>query len=238
MRFITLSSLGCCLVISGCVQSNVSQFYHQGSNPPPVPGTGVEPELRQGSGDSKKDLYAAAADGWGLIGYSAFNGPQPSRRSVIAKAKEVRAALVIENVRYSDTKNTGAVGTTALTHFGAVAIAVPTSVDRYQQAYFFLARSARIGLGAVFVNMSPEEHANLGTNKGMRIVAIINDSPAFQADVLADDVLLSVDGIPVYNKDSLHRAIEARYGKQADIVIQRRGETIHKLVSLPAGGAW
>lgn len=225
------------VALTACA-TNVQTFYtpvpHRSDDAPLV----GEPELRPGSGDTSEDIAGMFSGGYELIGYSAYNGPEGNKAQEIDQAKKVGAQVVLYGVKYTDTANTGAVGGTTFTRYGAFSFAVPTSVRRYDQVSLFFAKAPRIGLGVAIRLIKPEEATQLGTNKGMRVTAVVRGSPAFDADVLPGDILESVNDRPTYDADTTTSAAKAAYGTDAKLVILRNGQTIEKTVDVPLGGVW
>ena len=67
---------------------------------------------------------------------------------------------------------------------------------------------------------------------------MIRGSPAFSAEVLPGDIILSVNGTAVYDPESFDAAVRSAYGNSANLAIARNGASITKNVTLPQGGAW
>jgi S1-C subfamily serine protease len=112
---------------------------------------------------------------------------------------------------------------------------VPYSVDRYSQIAAYFKPLDRKGLGVKFDSLSDQQRQQIGTNKGLAITAVRKGSPAFMADVLPGDIILSVNGQPVFDAQSSFAAMLAARGGTADLVISRNGDQIKKSVSVPVG---
>jgi hypothetical protein len=233
MRVKLVAALSSASLLAGCATSNVAQFYQPVPHRSATAPVNVDPEFKRSSGNMVEDVASEATNGYELVGYSAFNGPEASKIAENAQAKQVGATIVIYGAKYVETVNTGAIGSTTFTKYGAFSLAIPTSVRKYDQISLFFVKAPRIGLGTYMQALKSEEHAKIGTNKGMRIMATVKGSPAFNADVLPGDILLAINDKPVFDGDSLHSAAEAAYGSQAKLSLLRDGQPVEKTVALP-----
>ena len=232
-----VTALGLVVTLTGCATA-IENYYtpvpHRTADAP----LAGDPELRPSSGNAREDVANMASDGYELVGYSAFNGPEASKFQEVAQAKKVGAQVVLYGAKYTETVNTGAVGSTTFTRYGAFSFAVPTSVRRYDQLSLFFVKAPRIGLGIKAELIKPQEASQLGTNKGIRVIAVVRGSPAFDADVLPGDIIESINGSSLYDAATMKSASEAAYGTHAKLVILRNGQTIDKVVDIPDGGIW
>jgi membrane-associated protease RseP (regulator of RpoE activity) len=207
-------------------------------------------------------LRAYEKRGYTMIGSSMFNaGGAVSESGAIAQAKTVGADLVlILDPRYTGSVtssvpitvptsttsySTGtatafgpggpvtAYGSGTTTTYGTSTSYVPVTVNRsdYGAVYFV---KARIRLGAYWRDLNDAERRELQSNKGVVIRSIVDDSPAFQADILVGDIVISIDGIEVSGARSVNDLLRDRSGKMIELVILRGGQRINKQVQLNA----
>src|SRR4051812_42171978 len=67
-------------------------------------------------------------------------------------------------------------------------------------------------------------HANLAWSpRGVRVVEVPSEGPAYQAGLLPDDRLLSVDGHPVagLSQGQVHELLTGEVGSQVELVVLR-----------------
>jgi len=224
---------------------------------PPPATPAVE---RAQPGDKKLIVAAYEKRGFSLIGYSAFNsGKNESERAAIQQGQEVGADLVlILNPKYTGSVTTSvpivtpttsksyssgtataygagapvtAYANSTTTTYGTTTNYVPITVNRSDYAALYFIK-IRIRLGAIFRNLSDLERQDLQTNKGVVINAIVDGSPAFDADILIGDMVLSVDGQAVTNVTGLQAMLAERAGKQITFGLLRRGQKIEKNIQL------
>jgi C-terminal processing protease CtpA/Prc len=65
-------------------------------------------------------------------------------------------------------------------------------------ALYFVKR--HVVLGADVRQLTDQEHAALQSNKGAYVLSVVEGSPAFREDVIPGDVIVSIDGEPVYTE--------------------------------------
>jgi len=90
-----------------------------------------------------------------------------------------------------------------------------------------------------FREATPEECAAAGTNHGRIVAAIVKGSPAWKADILPGDLMMSInqasvddDGDVATANTSFRDLLSKLAGKTVPIVLRRRGEEITKMVRL------
>lgn len=84
-----------------------------------------------------------------------------------------------------------------------------------------------LGIGGQTVDIPPALRRNLSLAQetGVLVIAVEPDGPAKQAGVEEGDVLLQLDGEPMSDVDTLHRALtENRVGVAATLKVLRRGQ--------------
>jgi C-terminal processing protease CtpA/Prc len=199
--------------------------------------------------------------GFRPIGFASFNGPAAGPAAALAAAKKVGAQYVVVARQFTNTVS-GAIplttptattsysqgtaniygsggsaygtynGTT--TTYGSQTTYIPYSVAHYDQMAVFFAPMPRHGLGVMMANVPDTMAQQLGSAKGALVNAVRRDSPAFRADILPGDVIISVNGSEVTGlPDAM--AIQQLAGQTITIGINRRGSTITKQLALPAG---
>jgi len=204
-------------------------------------------------------LDSYAKRGYALIGSSSFNsGNQESDNAAVEQGRSVGADLVLilspryagsvtsvvpittptTTTSYSTSNATaygslGAVnafGTTTTTSYGSQTNYVPITINRmqYGAAYFVKQRTV---LGINGDNLTDSERQELQSNKGVSIRLVVDNSPAFHADLLAGDIILAFNGEPVLNRESMSGFMKG-VGPGSTIVlsIYRKGQRMEKSV--------
>lgn len=203
---------------------------------------------------------AYAKQGYIALGHSAFNSGQRQPDTLaIDQGRAVGADLVvIVNPRYSGTVTTSvpittpttatsyssgtataygpygtvnAYGSGVATTYGTRTTYMPLVIHREDfGAVYFVKR--RYVLGALFRDLNDAERQALQTNKGVVIMVVINDSPAFNADLLKDDIVSGINGQPVTSSHELSMVLAADAGQVVSLSILRGDRRLEKSVQL------
>ncbi len=125
---------------------------------------------------------------------------------------------------YSGTANTTTTGTTTTS--------VPYSINRYEYLATYWIKAKTPVLGIRCNDLPTEIRQKIGSNKGLLVIAVVKESPAFYADILKGDVIKKVGEIETYDKNTLPNVIEKYAGQKVQIELIRDGKEIHKDVQL------
>ena len=189
-------------------------------------------------------------DGYVMIGYSSFNAGEVDENEAISQAKKVHASVVYIYTNYTNT-NSGAMpltlpstttstttfnsGTAYTTTRGTSTTYIPYHTRRYDYVatYWVKINPKKILLGTRIADLTTEARQEIGSNKGMMVVAVINGSPAFDADIIRGDILRKIGDIDIYNGETYTEALERYKGQSVTVLISRKGTNIEKKVITP-----
>lgn len=215
---------------------------------------------RAAPADPRAVSDAYAKRGYIVIGSSMFNsGDSEPDSSAIAQGKAVGADLVlILNPEYtgsvttrmplttptsSTTYSTGrataygpggsvtAYGSGTSTTYGSTTTYVPITTHRsdYGAVYFV---KQRFNLGAFFRDLSDAERQEVQSNRGAVVRLVVDNTPAFFADVLVGDLVTAIDGVPVASSEGVLDLLWERRGRQITLALLRKGKRIEKTIQL------
>jgi DNA-directed RNA polymerase subunit RPC12/RpoP len=218
-----------------------------------------EPKLRQGINpkDYEKNMLE---DGYCLIGRSCFNSDVGSVNhfEAVEQAKKIHAdtvivydnythtvsgvrPLVVPDMRTGTAYHSGTIydsgggfanysGSSQITTYGSSTTYVPYKVDRYDcfATYWVKVKPPRLGIYSK--DLTDELRKKVGSNKGIYITVVVKDSPAFNSDLLAGDVIRRVNGIEVIDQDHYLKWLNETHPSAIDFEIFRNGENITKRV--------
>lgn len=254
MRNWTFAALAA-LMLSGCA-NNYQKFYK--AEPPDwkLVRSMEEPVLAQSSGTAQVDIQRMFTDGYGVIGSSAFVAPLADRAGAIAQAKKVGANRVLLASQYRSTRSGampittptsstaytsgnvyGSYGSSArysgtTTTYGSETTYVPYSVDHYVQYALYFGPLQRKGLGVMLDRPTDEAKRAAGTNKGHQVSAVRRGSPAFQADILPGDLIVTI-GRDMVEPDDFTAAVISNQGSKTEFVLYRASTQITKTLVMP-----
>jgi len=106
--------------------------------------------------------------------------------------------VYVDRVRKVDGKKVRY--TEAVTVRDTVTVPYTRYYDNFNQWAVYMVKSNRIHkLGLVMRDFSPEERAGFGRNTGAFIDTVLNNSPAFLADIVSGNILIAINGEKVNN---------------------------------------
>jgi len=124
-------------------------------------------------------------------------------------------------------------GSGITTTYGTETVMMPYSMARSDfGAVFFAKIRPRCG---VFVNaLDDETRKRLQTNSGVRVIAVVDGSPAFLADVLPGDVLLAMGNDTVQSPESYIKLLDKYEGQTILFRLDRDGKPLEKQIAILA----
>ena len=215
-----------------------------------------KPKLIQGS-NAETDGLRMLENGYILLGESSFNaGLRNPNALAIDHAKKVYADTVIVYSQYTNTvsgsmpltvPNTqtsyhsgsiyGSGGGYAnysgsSTTYGTSTTYMPYSVNRSDYYASFWIKAKPASLGIHLNNLTDELRRKVESNKGVYIVVVVKDSPAFNADLLNGDIIRKFNSIEIINANHFLNLIAENKGQQIELEIFRNDKTIAKQIQL------
>lgn len=207
------------------------------------------PELYS-SADLARDVQHLRSKNYVPIGQSAFNGAAEGDKQIVAQARRVGATLVLLSSAHtatltstvplfvpttSTTQSSGSIyggggyGTYSgsTTTRGSTVVPITMQQERYDQtAVFFVKSTRRLKFGLYVADLTPEERVAIERNMGAFIEVVVEDTPAFAANILPGDVLIELNGVAIQNaghaRDQMTKAASA--GGLCTLKLIRRGE--------------
>jgi len=245
---------------SGCA-SNHSKFYtpyFDAKNEPNVERLKENEEPKVFRTQSlNKDIKSLESKRFVAIGHSSFNGVYEDDKKVKSFAREIGATLVLLSTEFTGSQTAviplympnsstsfhsgtvysgGSSGsyTGTSTTYGSTIIPMVTTQQRYDQTAFYFIKSTKpIKFGIAVINMSDTQRKTIGRNTGALVNYVVEDTPAFFANVMSDDVVIKYDSVDIKNgehflelmsnkDDSIKRVLltAIRNGKEITIPIK------------------
>lgn len=227
------------------------------SSPPTTP---IVERAQPSTAQSIVDAYSKR--GYSMIGSSTFNsGKKESEDVAIQQGRDVGADLVlILNPQYTGSVTTSipiTTPTTSVAHTSGTATAygagapvtaygnstttthgtetnyIPMTINRLNYGAAFFVK-LRFAFGAFTRDLTDVERQDLQSNKGAVIRLIVDNSPAFDADILVGDIVTAIDGISVSNAMGFGTMLQGREGRKVVVSLIRRGQRLEKTIQLGA----
>jgi S1-C subfamily serine protease len=124
-----------------------------------------------------------------------------------------------------------AYGTGTTTTYGSQTMMMPYSVARFDvAALFFVKTQSRLGVlpGPV----DDDTRKRLQTNLGIKVLEVMEGSPAFLADVLPGDVVLSIADQPIQSPEHMIKLLDKYEGQPVTLKIDRDGKAMEKQLQI------
>ena len=123
-------------------------------------------------------------------------------------------------------------GTAYTTSTGTQTTYIPYNTNRYDFAATYWVKMKPFSFGIYFDELTPEVRREIGSNKGVVVMTVVNDSPAFMADIFEGDILKSFNGEEIVNANDFAEKIAAAAGQSVEVEVLRGPETLLKQVQL------
>ena len=225
-------------------------------------GTG-SPQIFTGT-TPEADSPRMYEDGYLLLGYSSFNGnASVEKDDAISQGVRVGAAtillyppkhtgtrsgsmpLVLPNntttystgsaTAYGPRGTATAFGSATSTTFGTQVVDIPYSVERYDYMASYWAKDTRpIVFGARVLNLNPTERAEIGSNKGVKVIGVLKGGPAYRADILLGDVIRKIANTEIQDSVQFGQVLQENNGTTAAVALIRGGTPKTIMVELNA----
>lgn len=230
------------VLLAGCATNPFAQYYHESHSTKNrvFVGFSGEPSVYVAS-DIKTEELRVLEDGYVRVGVSAFTGAHASLDDLKQHAKTINAEIVLIQIKHIDTvqgaipytvpnpNQMGMIGNTVVSLPGGYSTHyMPYTVDRFDQVAFFFRKVPPMKIGIIFENLSPALKAEIGRNRGILVVVVVKNTPAFYADIVRGDIITKINGIEVVDTNSAIEALKTTDSARViPIEVIRKGEIIN-----------
>lgn len=191
----------------------------------------ADPQTKMYASSHKdEDNISMLEDGYDLIGSSAFVAPSGvSADLALQHAKSIKADVVLVYSKYGSkasplskievikeaAKNSGEVDASVLND--------DNEKFKYYASYWAKLPMPILGLHVIKLRQKDSESETFEDANGLKVLAVIKDSPAAKANLLRGDVLLKLGNISLQKPEQLFAAVKKYQGKTVDIAYERDG---------------
>ena len=181
---------------------------------------GEEPQVYYSS-NIMNDINFMKSNGYQILGYSSFNGPAQGdelKEHVENMCKLKKAKVGLYNFDYTDTRY-------GWTQYGSY------SIQRYDYTVVLfvtlpVAYIQNQRTGFEVIDLTQESRTSLQRNTGAVIDVVYNKSNAFYANVIRNDVLIEINGIPIGCADDYYYYIRNSYTTNFTLKVIRNGQLV------------
>jgi hypothetical protein len=180
------------------------------------------------------DYRSMEENGYIEIGRSAWRGRYEDPKKAINKAKKIKAEVILFSHRYVGSESRGSM---YMPHPGSIpgGLAVPITSHTYDVAavYFSKVRPEKIGFGIRTRFMTPEEVQTIGTNKAAVLEFVVRGSPAYDADLITGDIILTIAGQDFTNREKINQVKTDYAGQSVPLEFVRNGKRMTLPITVP-----
>ncbi len=119
-----------------------------------------------------------------------------------------------------------------------VEVAGPVQDFEYVASFWAKPRRSARALGVHVLPLSPREQESLGLDLGVLIYAVVQGTPAEDAELTRGDVITHIAGEPIDVPGNFGKMLRKRLGETVELRIVREGQTLQKTVTLNAAAYW
>lgn len=192
------------------------------------------------SNHKDEDNISMLENGYDMIGSSGFSAAEASPDLALQHAKAVKADTVLIYKKYESAK-------TASSKLQLIKEAAKTGneidpndlVEEPTQYYFYASYWAKLPMPLLGVHViklkqmaSDDESVLLKEEPGLKIIAVIKESPAAKASLVKGDTLLKIGDVELAKADDLFAAVKRYAGQTVPVQLQRNGADVKVSVVL------
>jgi len=244
------------IFVSGCATNWYKKSYHdetKGVDPFKsglVIMTTANPEIVIGGEDVRADNIRMSEDNYALLGYSSFWSVHAKNEQAIKFGKEIHAEKILLYEKYKDTRSgvvpmtlpstqtsytQGMIGSRPVsartTSYGTQTNYFPYSVDRYDYlaSYWVKIKNLPV-LGVICDDLSDEQRKQISSNKGVVVIGVMKNTPAFIGDLFKGDIIKKIDGSEIIDRKMFGDLLNKINGKKITITLLRDGKEVNKTI--------
>ncbi|OGR07630.1 MAG: hypothetical protein A2511_16995 [Deltaproteobacteria bacterium RIFOXYD12_FULL_50_9] len=156
--------------------------------------------------------------------------------SQLVSSSQVIIPYSTPQVSYANTTYQGQLGnyigssTTSFTQY--VQREIRYNVNTYRKWASYWVKAKPPTLGVYYDNMPDKSKYEAETNSGAYVYLVINDSPAFNSNIIIGDVITEVDEEKVIKPEDLTRVLQQKAGQDVVFSIIRKGKPIRIALKL------
>ena len=161
------------------------------------------------------DYKLMLENGFDMLGYSSFKGQDIAPEKATVQAKNIKADLVL---LYAEKKGGTPVGVQIDQARKKTGDEVKTDRDQILYEYF---ASYWVKLAPPLIGVHVESNILDENRFGLRVIAVVKESPAAKAAIQEDDVLTRIGDIALDKPEALTQAAKRYEGKTVDVLYKR-----------------
>jgi hypothetical protein len=241
--FFSLLSLSMLLVVTKLHAEEVNLYSknYQAQNANQLKSQNTNPDTKMYVSNHKEDdNISMLEDGYDMMGSSSFTGKEGvAVDGALQYGKEIKADKVLVYRKYSSAKTASGkieLYREAAKHGGEIdakdLVDEPTEYN-YYASYWAKLPMPLLGVHVIkLVQAVSDGNETRVEEPGLKIIAVIKESPAAKAKIVKGDTILKVGDVELAKADDLFGAVKRYQGQTVDVVLRRGGGDIKTKVAL------
>ncbi len=247
ISFVTISLLFFVAIHSaGAAEENPYKKNYKEQNTNHLKSLNPNPDTKLLLSNHKDDdNISMLENGYDMIGSSVFSANEGSPDLALQQGRAVKADTVLIYKKYESAK-------TASSQLQLIKEAAKKGedidpndlVEEPTQYYFYASYWAKLpmplfGVHIIKLKKSGSDNGDADAEQvqdlpGLKIIAVIKESPAAKANIVRGDTLLKIGDVKLVKPDDLFAAVKRYAGQNVPVQLQRNGEELQLNVALNA----
>lgn len=240
---LSLLSLGTLLLATQlhAEEANLYTKNYQAQNANQPKSQSENPDTKMYVSNHKDDDNISMLEsGYDMMGSSAFKGKDDvAVDGALQQGKAIKADTVLVYRKYSSAKTASGkieLYREAAKHGGEIdakdLVDEPTEYS-YYASYWVKLPMPLLGVHVIkLVKAASDAGEKRAEEQGLKIIAVIKESPAAKANIVKGDTLLKIGDVELKKADDLFAAVKRYQGQTVDVVLRRGDEDIKTTVAL------
>lgn len=195
------------------------------------------------SNHKEEDNISMLEKGYDMMGSSGFEGGDVPADLALQHGKTIGADTVLVYSKYGTSKTAGSKMQAikdAIKNKGEVTeqdLAADPTVYQYYASYWAKLPTPLLGVHIIKLKqkVDPRQSTVVSQDEaGLKVIAVVQGSPAAKAAIVRGDALLRIGDIPLVKPDDLFTAVKRYAGTTVPVALQREGESLTTNVTLNA----
>jgi len=188
------------------------------------------------SNHKEDDNISMLESGYDMMGSSGFEGADAPVEAALQHGKAIKADTVLVYRKYGSAKTGHAkfeLIKEAAKDGGEVnekdMIEDPTEY-KYYASYWAKLPMPLLGVHVIKLVKAASDEEAKSEEKGLKIIAVIKDSPAAKANIVKGDMLLSMGDVELAKADDLFAAVKRYAGQTVQVELQHAGSDVNTTI--------
>lgn len=226
-KMLVVALIASCIQISQAAGNLYEQHYKEQNNRS-LKSMAAQPDTKMYvSNHADVDNISMLEKGYDLMGSSGFESGSITPDMALDHAKVIKADVVLVYSKYASNRSVQSTMQAIKEAAGTTGEIDPEVLEqggeqyKYYASYWAKLPMPLLGVHVIKLKRQQQESDDLAVEDGLKILAVIKESPAYKAGLLRGDVLLKIGEIHLQVAEQLSEAARKYKGKAVEVVYTR-----------------